>query len=36
MDYYCLSQRVFLANVDGSTTQVSVVNLPTSKKKPLS
>ena len=36
MDYYRLSQRVFLANVDGSTTQVSVVNLPTSKKKPLS
>ena len=36
MDYYCSSQRVFLANVDKYTYQVFVVNLPKSKNQPLS
>ena len=36
MDYYHASQRVFLANVDRSMSQVSVISLPTPKKKPLS
>lgn len=36
MDYYRSSQRVFLANVDRSMSQVSVISLPTPKKKPLS